>query len=48
MGCYQGAVVSGFFHFYDDRQGALADGLHGLNPRNTVHRYTPDVTTSVG
>ena len=23
------------FCFHDDRQGALADGLHGLNPRNT-------------
>ena len=24
-----------------NRQGALADGLHGLNPRNTAHRHTP-------
>ena len=24
-----------------NRQGALADGLHGLNPRITAHRYTP-------
>jgi hypothetical protein len=23
------------FCFHDNRQGALADGLHGLNPRNT-------------
>lgn len=23
------------FYFYSNRQGALADGLHGLNPRNT-------------
>ena len=43
------AVVSGFFVLYDDRQGALADGLHGLNPRNTAHRYTPvQKATSVG
>jgi len=35
------AAVSGFFVLHDDRQGALADGLHGLNPRNTAHRYTP-------
>ena len=25
----------GLFCFYINRQGALADGLHGLNPRNT-------------
>ena len=32
-----------------DRQGALANGLHGLNPRNTAHRYTPvQNVTSVG
>ena len=44
-----GAVVSGFFVLHDDRQGALADGLHGLNPRNTAHRYTPvQKATSVG
>ena len=35
------AVASGFFVFQDNRQGALADGLHGLNPRNTAHRHTP-------
>lgn len=35
LGFLQGAVVSGFFAFYGIRQGALADGLHGLNPRNT-------------
>lgn len=29
------------FCFYGDRQGALADGLHGLNPRITAHCYTP-------
>ena len=29
------------FCFYGNRQGALADGLHGLNPRITAHRYTP-------
>jgi hypothetical protein len=35
-GCYQNAVVSGFFVCnLGNRQGALADGLHGLNPRNT-------------
>jgi hypothetical protein len=26
---------NGFFAFHADRQGALANGLHGLNPRNT-------------
>lgn len=47
-GCNQAAVVSGFFRYaIDSRQGALADGLHGLNPRNTAHRYTPVVATSV-
>jgi hypothetical protein len=30
-----GAEPDGFFAFRD-RQGALADGLHGLNPRNTT------------
>jgi hypothetical protein len=30
--------------FYINRQGALADGLHGLNPRNTGLRYTPQIT----
>jgi hypothetical protein len=40
-GSHPKAVVSGFFVFHDDRQGALADGLHGLNPRITAHRYTP-------
>ena len=35
--------------FHDNRQGALADGLHGLNPRNTAHRHTPvQNATSVG
>ena len=44
-----GAVVSGFFAFLINRQGALADGLHGLNPRNTAHRHTPvQKATSVG
>jgi hypothetical protein len=37
------------FLFLADRQGALANGLHGLNPRNTAHRYTPmQKATSVG
>ena len=32
----------GLFCFrYVNRQGALADGLHGLNPRITAHCYTP-------
>ena len=31
----------GLFRFHHNRQGALADGLHGLNPRITAHRYTP-------
>lgn len=44
-----GAAVSGFFiSTFDDRQGALADGLHGLNPKNTGSRYTPSIPTSVG
>ena len=44
-----GAVVSGFFVFHHNRQGALADGLYGLNPRNTAHRHTPvQKATSVG
>ena len=48
-GSHPEAVVSGFFCFSDNRQGALADGLHGLNPRNTAHRYTPvQKATSVG
>ena len=39
----------GVFAFGVDRQGALANGLHGLNPRNTAHRYTPvKNVTSVG
>jgi hypothetical protein len=43
------ALSSGFFVFYINRQGALADGLHGLNPRNTALRYTPEQNaTSVG
>jgi len=41
-GCNQVAVVSGFFRFaINNRQGALADGLHGLNPRNTDSRTHP-------
>ena len=31
----------GVFSFGLDRQGALADGLHGLNPRNTDNRTHP-------
>ena len=31
----------GVFAFGPDRQGALADGLHGLNPRNTGNRTHP-------
>jgi hypothetical protein len=43
------AVVTVFFVFLINRQGALADGLHGLNPRNTAHSYTPvQNVTSVG
>jgi hypothetical protein len=41
-GCNQAAVVNGFFRFaINNRQGALADGLHGLNPRNTDNRTHP-------
>jgi len=49
--CHQSAVVNGFFHFrfHINRQGALADGLHGLNPKNTAPRHTPrQKATSVG
>ena len=36
------------FCFHSSPQGGIANGLHGLNPRNTVHRYTPvQNTTSV-
>ena len=39
----------GVFAFGVDRQGAIANSLHGLNPRNTAHRYTPvQNVTSVG
>jgi hypothetical protein len=34
-------VSCGVFAFGPDRQGALADGLHGLNPRNTDNRTHP-------
>jgi hypothetical protein len=30
--------------YHANRQGALADGLHGLNPRITGLRYTPQIT----
>jgi hypothetical protein len=35
------AVVSGFFVFYGIPQGGIANGLHGLNPRNTAHGTPP-------
>jgi hypothetical protein len=34
-------VIYGVFCFLADRQGALANGLHGLNPRNTDNRTHP-------
>jgi hypothetical protein len=34
-------VIYGVFCFLADRQGALANGLHGLNPRNTDNRIHP-------
>lgn len=37
VGQHRGAVDSGLLRFRD-RQGALANGLHGLNPRNTGTR----------
>jgi len=38
-----------YFLFHINRQGALADGLHGLNPKNTAPRHTPrQKATSVG
>jgi len=45
MGFLQGAVVNGFFMsvFPCIRQGALADGLYGLNPRNTFWSLRPNV-----
>ena len=49
QGFDRNAVANGFFVFHHNRQGALADGLHGLNPRNTAHRHTPvQKATSVG
>ena len=36
-GCYPNAVVNGFFYGYSIPQGGIANGLHGLNPRNTAH-----------
>jgi len=35
------AVVSGFFYCYGIPQGGIANGLHGLNPRNTAHGTPP-------
>ena len=48
-GNHDGAVVSGFFisgihshhSIVDSRQSALADGLYGLNSRNTEPRCDP-------
>ena len=37
LGFLPRAVVSGFFVFYSIPQGGIANGLHGLNPRNTAH-----------
>lgn len=34
--------LRGFCVLGSDRQGALANGLHGLNPRNTGTRYLRD------
>jgi hypothetical protein len=36
-GCDPNAVVSGFFVGEGIPQGGIANGLHGLNPRNTAH-----------
>jgi hypothetical protein len=48
-GCYPNAVVNGFFCLYGIPQGGIANGLHGLNPRNTAHGHTPvQKATSVG
>ena len=45
IGFPSGAVVNGFFMpvFPCIRQGALADGLYGLNPRNTFWSLRPNV-----
>ena len=40
-GSTTGGSSKRLFCFLHNRQGALADGLHGLNPRNTAHRHTP-------
>lgn len=38
VGLHQDVSLNGFFVFaLGNRQGALADGLHGLNPRITAH-----------
>ena len=37
LGFLPRAVVSGFFVFYGIPQGGIANGLNGLNPRNTAH-----------
>jgi len=36
-GCDPNAVVNGFFVGEGIPQGGIANGLHGLNPRNTAH-----------
>jgi hypothetical protein len=36
-----GIELKRLFCFLDNRQGALADGLHGLNPRNTDRALHP-------
>ena len=50
LGTFTGRSSKRLFCFLNvNRQGALADGLHGLNPRNTAHRHTPvQKATSVG
>jgi hypothetical protein len=35
------AVVSGLFYCDGIPQGGIANGLHGLNPRNTAHGTPP-------
>jgi hypothetical protein len=35
------AVVSGFFYCHGIPQGGIANGLYGLNPRNTAHGTPP-------
>jgi hypothetical protein len=47
LGVATGRSSKRLFCFLDNRQGALADGLHGLNPRNTGLGTPPSIPTSL-